>query len=149
MTVSDAGNVIIGNTTQTNAAYKLDVYGSARANEIVVNTTGADFVFDKKYLLPKLSEVKKYITANHHLPEIASAIEMKANGIELGQMNAKLLQKVEELTLYLIEKDRELTEQKIEYSDLKNRNDNQQKQLKDQEARIATLEKALSKLTSK
>jgi len=142
MTVSDAGNVIIGNTTQTNAAYKLDVYGSARANAIVVNTTGADFVFDNKYLLPKLSEVKAYIDKNHHLPEVPSANEMEANGIELGQMNAKLLQKVEELTLYLIEKDKQLIEEK-------QTNSHQQKQLKEQDARIAALEKALSKRTSK
>ena len=143
------GNVLIGKTTQTNTGYKLDINGSARANEVVVNTTGADFVFDKKYHLRKLSEIKVYIDKNHHLPEVPSANEMKANGLELGQMNTKLLQKVEELTLYLIEKDGELTEQKVEFSDLKNRTDNQQKQLKDQEARIAALEKALSKRNSK
>ena len=144
MTVSDAGNVIIGNTTQTNAAYKLDVYGSARANEIVVNTTGADFVFDKSYSLPKLSDVKKYIEANQHLPEIPSAKEMQTDGMSVGEINTKLLQKVEELTLYLIQQKEENEKLKAKNGTLK---ENQQKVDQAQEARIAILEKALLKLT--
>jgi len=65
---SGNGNVLVGKTSQINTTYKLDIDGSARANEIVVNTTGADFVFDKKYL-PKLSDVKTFIDANQHLPK--------------------------------------------------------------------------------
>lgn len=122
------GNVLIAKTSQTNTAYKLDINGNARANAIVVNTTGADFVFDRKYSLPNLSDVKGYIEMNHHLPQIPSAEEMKKNGMDVGDLNTKLLQKVEELTLYLIEKD---------------------KQVKKQEARIAALEKALLRLNSK
>jgi hypothetical protein len=97
----------------------------------VVNTTGADFVFDKKYSLRKLSEVKSYIEQNQHLPEIPSAKEMQTNGVELGEMNKKLLQKVEELTLYLIDKDKQDKEKDVK--------------LAVQEARIVTLEKALLK----
>lgn len=135
-----SGNVIIGQTTQINSAYKLDVYGKARANEIVVNSSGADFVFDKKYALPKLSDVKAYINKNQHLPEIPSAKEMQTNGMSVGEINTKLLQKVEELTLYTIEKDKQIIEEK-------QTNNQQQKELKKQEARIAALEKALLKLT--
>lgn len=62
-----SGNILIGKTSQTNVGYKLDVNSNARANEIVVNTTGADFVFNDKYTLPKLAEVKSYIDQNHHL----------------------------------------------------------------------------------
>jgi len=131
MMIGTNGNVLIGKTSQRNIGYKLDINGSARASEIIVNSDGADFVFDKKYTLPKLSYVKTYIEANHHLPEIPSAKEMQANGVELGEMNKKLLQKVEELTLYLIDKDKQDKEKDVK--------------LAVQEARIVALEKALLK----
>lgn len=104
------GNVIIGKTTQTNTGYRLDVAGNVRANQIVVNTTGADFVFDPSYQLLPLSDLQKYIDKNHHLPEIASAKQMQAAGLNVGDNQTKLLQKIEELTLYLIEKDKQVTE---------------------------------------
>ncbi|HEY9533554.1 MAG TPA: hypothetical protein VIQ77_03425, partial [Mucilaginibacter sp.] len=146
LSVANTGNVLIGQTTQTNTNYKLDINGSARANEIVVNSTGADFVFDKSYSLPKLSDVKKYIEANQHLPEIPSAKEMQTNGMSVGKINTKLLQKIEELTLYLIQQKEENEKLKAENGTLK---ENQQKVDQAQEARIAILEKALLKLTSK
>ncbi|HWZ35438.1 MAG TPA: hypothetical protein VNW51_04725 [Mucilaginibacter sp.] len=143
----NGGNVLIGKTSQRNIGYIPDVNGSARANEIVVNTTGADFVFDKKYLLRKLSDVKDYIDEHHHLPEIPSANEMKTNGMELGEMNKKLLQKVEELTLYLIEKDKQLTKQNVKLTELQKQNGIQKNKSAEQEARIDALENRLSKLT--
>ncbi len=97
------GNVLIGKTTQTNSTYKLDVAGKIRADEIVVNTTGADFVFEPTYKLRSLSELETFVRTNKHLPDIASAKEMQENGVSAGEMQAKLLQKVEELTLYVIE----------------------------------------------
>jgi hypothetical protein len=100
---ASGGNVLIGKVSQQNAAYKLDVNGPIRANEIVVNTTGADFVFESTYELRNLLEVEKFITQNKHLPEIPSAKEMQENGISVGEMETKLLQKIEELTLYMIE----------------------------------------------
>ena len=96
-------NVLIGKTSQTNTTYKLDVAGKVRANEIVVNTTGADYVFDEDYKLKTLSEVETYIQENGHLPDIPSAEEMQTNGMAVGELNTKLLEKVEELTLYVIE----------------------------------------------
>ena len=99
----DNGNVLIGKSTQENTAYKLDVQGSIRANEIVVNLTGADFVFDDKYSLMSLDELEKNIKENKHLPDVPSAGEMQTNGMPLGEMSTLLLQKIEELTLYLIE----------------------------------------------
>ncbi len=116
--VLNNGNVLIGQTGpsgqpgQTNSAYKLDVKGGMRANGIVVNTTGADFVFKPGYQLLPLVDLEKYIANNHHLPEILPAKEMQANGIDLGQNQIKLLQKVEELTLYLIEKDKQISDEK-------------------------------------
>jgi len=136
MRITSNGNVLIGSSSQINSAYKLDVYGSARANEIVVNTSGADFVFDKKYALPKLSDVKAYIDKNQHLPEIPSAKEMQTNGISVGEINTKLLQKVEELTLYAIKQQKRIDQL-----------ERQKTKSEQQEARMAALENALLKLT--
>jgi hypothetical protein len=116
MRVNTLGNVLIGKTTQVNTAYKLDVNGGVRANSIVVNTTGADFVFAKNYRLRPLSEVESFIQANHHLPEIAPAAQMQAEGVSVGELQTQLLQKIEELTLYLIEQNKKIDaqNQKIE-----------------------------------
>ncbi len=105
MRILSNGNLLVGKTTQTNTAYKIDVNGSIRSNSIVVNTTGADFVFAPGYKLSSLATVDRYIQKNHHLPGIASANEMRANGLNVAENQTKLLQKTEELTLYLIEKD--------------------------------------------
>jgi hypothetical protein len=105
------GNVLIGKTTQTNAGYKLDVNGNTRSNKVVVNTTGADFVFDSAYHLRALPEVDTYIAQNHHLPDIQPAEEMKKEGLDIGDNQTRLLQKVEELTLYLIKQDKQLQQQ--------------------------------------
>ena len=92
--------------------YKLAVKGAIRADRVKVYTTWADFVFEKNYILPTLEDVEKHIQQNGHLKDIPSAKEVEANGIELGEMNKKLLQKVEELTLYIIEMNKELKEVK-------------------------------------
>lgn len=112
----NGGNLLINKTSQTNTSYKLDVEGKIRANEIVVNTTGADFVFEPAYNLPKLEFVEQFIRENRHLPEIPSAAVMQEEGMSVGELNTKLLQKVEELTLYLIEQNKriEYLESKIE-----------------------------------
>lgn len=103
LTVLKNGNVLIDKATQINSTYKLDVNGKIRASEIVVNTTGADFVFEKSYTLMPLDLLEQKIKADKHLPEIASAEEMQTNGVGLSELNTKLLQKTEELTLYIIE----------------------------------------------
>ena len=110
-----AGRVGI-NTTTDNVNYNLLVNGKIRAKEIVVDTGWSDFVFDSNYQLKSLTEVEQYIDENKHLPDIPSAQEVEENGISLGGMDAKLLQKIEELTLYTIDL-------KKENEDLKNRLD--------------------------
>ena len=85
----------------------VSVNGNIHTQEVKVDLNGwADFVFEKSYELPTLEEVERYIARNKHLPEIPSEAEVTENGIKLGEMNAKLLQKIEELTLYLIEQNK-------------------------------------------
>ena len=116
------GNVGIGTTNPTS---KLTVAGNINSREVKVTVdAGADFVFENNYNLPSLDSVDKYIKENKHLPEIASADEMKKDGINLSQMNIKLLQKIEELTLYSIEQNKKinkLEEQNKKLVDLENR----------------------------
>ncbi|MCX2495312.1 hypothetical protein OQX63_17610 [Pedobacter sp. PF22-3] len=129
--ISDNGNVIIGKTSQANSTYLLDVNGKARANEIVVNTTGADFVFEPDYKLPELAELEKFVKTNKQLPEIPTAKQMVENGVNLGELNIKLLQKVEELTLHLIEKEKQLNKQNLKITTLETKLDRQDKMLKE------------------
>jgi hypothetical protein len=104
------GNIGIGTTNPTS---KLTVAGDINSREVKVTVdAGADFVFEKDYNLPSLASLDTYIKENKHLPEIASAKEMQANGINLSEMNIKLLQKIEELTLYVIEQNKEIKELK-------------------------------------
>ena len=101
--------IVIGATAALqNPNYKLNVFGDARANKVVVNTTGADFVFDSTYDLKSLDSVETYIKQNKHLPEIASADEMQKEGLDVGTNQTKLLQKIEELTLYIIEQNKKI-----------------------------------------
>jgi hypothetical protein len=100
LTITDSGNVGIGTTNPT---YKLAVNGTIRAKEVIVETGWADFVFDKNYRLPPLQEIKQHIEKNKHLPGIPTEAEVKENGVNVGEMQVKLLQKIEELTLYMIQ----------------------------------------------
>ena len=90
-----------------------------RANEVVVNTTGADFVFDSAYALPSLPAVQAYIRQYHHLPGVEAASQMQAEGLRVGENQTALLQKLEELTLYVIEADRRIREMQAEIDRLK------------------------------
>jgi len=100
------GPLSIGTTTI--GGFKLAVNGKIRATEIIVETGWADFVFEKGYDLPSLVEVEAHIKEKGHLKDIPSAKEVAENGIMLGEMNSKLLQKIEELTLYTIEQEKKI-----------------------------------------
>lgn len=90
---------------------ELVVNGPITAKEITVTTNGADFVFAKNYKLPTLTEVKAHIDEHQHLPDVPSAAEMQKNGLNISELSTKLLQKVEELTLYAIEQKETIEEQ--------------------------------------
>jgi hypothetical protein len=112
MYITSAGNVGIGTTNPTST---LTVAGDIQSRKVKVTVNaGADFVFEDSYDLKKLEDIQKYIQQHKHLPEIPAAKEMETKGIELGEMNIKLLQKIEELTLYLIELKKELDDLKKE-----------------------------------
>jgi hypothetical protein len=108
-----SGSVSIG-TTQAPSGYKLAVAGKAVAEEIVVKlqTNWPDFVFEEDYKLPSLTELQLFIAQHKHLPGLPSASEVARDGVKLGEMNAILLQKIEELTLYIIEQQKQIDELK-------------------------------------
>ncbi|WP_340076410.1 hypothetical protein [Leptobacterium sp. I13] len=102
MTMLANGNIGIGIVTPDT---KLTVKGKIHTEEVKVDLAVPvpDYVFHEDYKLCSLEELQNYIKENKHLPNIPSAKDMETNGIELGAMNMKLLEKIEELTLYIME----------------------------------------------
>jgi hypothetical protein len=112
------GNVGIGTITPDN---KLTVNGNIKAKKLIITQTGwADYVFDSSYQLSPLSEVEKYIKANKHLPGIPTEKEVSKNGIDLGENQVSLLKKIEEMTLYMIKLEKEITSLKNEMKNMRN-----------------------------
>lgn len=130
---SSTGNVGIATASPDE---KLTVKGKIHAQEVRVDLDGViapDYVFEKyykgnsklksDYKILSIAEVETYVKKNHHLPEIPSATEMDKNGVYLKEMNLKLLQKIEELTLYTIQQEKEIQLQKVKNESLENRMD--------------------------
>lgn len=117
--------VIIGAKTITSGTHntsdvKLTVDGHAIFKKVIVTQSNwADFVFAKDYKLKPLAEVESYIAENKHLPDVPSEAEVIDNGISLGDMDAILLQKIEELTLYMIQLEKKNQELEKEINKLK------------------------------
>jgi hypothetical protein len=108
MNIKSTNEIVIGSPdTKAN----MFVNGEINANLVRVNTQEwYDCVFDTEYKLQPLSEIEAYINQHKHLPEIPSEAEVKADGIDVAQMNALLLKKVEELTLYVIALEKRVNE---------------------------------------
>jgi hypothetical protein len=106
---------------QTIANTKLAVAGTIRAEEVIVHLKNnwPDYVFSENYVLLPLSDVEKFIQKNHHLPNIPSATEVATSGNNLGEMDALLLRKIEELTLYMIQLKKDNEELAVAVSQLK------------------------------
>uniref|UniRef100_UPI00404AAF3F hypothetical protein n=1 Tax=Fulvivirga sp. TaxID=1931237 RepID=UPI00404AAF3F len=111
----NGGNIGIGTTTPN---YKLDVAGSIHASGSVV---WPDYVFEEEYSLQTLQEVENHILENGHLSNIPSAKEVAKEGVDLVAMDALLLQKIEELTLYVIDLNKQIQQLKAENTELKNK----------------------------
>lgn len=109
----------IGTTTPD---YKLDVNGTMRAKEVIVASNWSDFVFEDGYDLPSLSEVESHIAEHGHLPDIPSAAHIQENGLAVAEAQTLMMQKIEELTLYVI--------------DLKKENLAQQSRIEELEAKL-------------
>ncbi len=87
----------------------LDIAGTINTREVNITVNaGADFVFEPDYALKPLSELESFVKENRHLPEIPSEKEMVENGLNVNEMQIKLLQKIEELTLYIIEQEKRI-----------------------------------------
>jgi hypothetical protein len=119
------GNVVIGSPTAVcipNNNYKLFVETGILTEKVKVavkcTNNWSDHVFNEDHKPPSLPDVEKYITEHKHLPNIPSAAEVVKDGIDLGEMTSKLLEKVEELTLYAIEQNKRIESLQTQVSDL-------------------------------
>ncbi|WP_316815849.1 hypothetical protein [Pedobacter nyackensis] len=111
----------VGIGTTNVHTYKLAVGGGMIAESVKVKPQGEwpDYVFEKDYPILPLNELEKFVSKNKHLPNVPNAAEVKKDGIDVGEMNAKLLQKIEELTLYIIDQQKNILNQQKEIKDLK------------------------------
>jgi hypothetical protein len=128
LALTPGGNVGIGTI---NPDQKLTVKGTIHSTSVLVDTNvpTPDYVFKNDYNLPSLAEIKTYTDKNHRLPGVPAAAEIEKNGLNLGEMNMVLLKKVEELTLYLIEQNKQLTEQHKKIADQQQVNQSLQEQI--------------------
>ncbi|SEB46031.1 hypothetical protein SAMN04489761_0849 [Tenacibaculum sp. MAR_2009_124] len=135
--VHNTGDVLILKGSDKSANFKgnVSIFGKLESKEIkVTNTPTADFVFEEDYNLPTLKSIENHIKEKKHLPEIASAKEMQKNGVNIGDFQIQLLQKIEELTLYTIEQEKKLKTQRDSF-------DQQQEEINTQKKEIEELKK--------
>ncbi|SEB80957.1 hypothetical protein SAMN04489761_1837 [Tenacibaculum sp. MAR_2009_124] len=140
--ITNDGKVGIG--TNNPKGFQLGVNGKVAATEVKVATYSnwSDFVFYDNYQLPTLKEVEAHIQENGHLKDIPSAEEVEKDGFFLGEMDAKLLQKIEELTLYTIQQEKKIESLQEQNSKI----ESQQKQIDDQKNEIEELKKLVQSL---
>ncbi len=132
MHVTDPGNVGIGTTNPTE---RLQVVGNLKVSGNIIygapEEPVPDYVFDSDYRLMPVEELQKYLQREKHLPNVPNSEEIKANGLNLGEFQMKLLEKIEELTLYTVQQEKTIREQQAKNSAL--------------EARLAAVEQMLSR----
>jgi hypothetical protein len=110
MVISSNGSVGIGTNQTADANYKLFVETGIRTRKVKVDQSPwPDYVFESNYFLPSLQEVEQFIQKNKHLPGVPTAKDTETNGLDLGDNQAVLLKKIEELTLYIIKQDKRIS----------------------------------------
>lgn len=121
MYINDNGDIVMGSTTVVpKAGYKLSVDGKVVCEELLVQLSPwPDYVFKPDYKLASLLEVEQYIQKNNHLPGIPTAAEVESEGLNVGQMQQLMMEKIEELTLYMIDLKKENDILKAEVEALK------------------------------
>jgi hypothetical protein len=120
----DGHAIVVYGNAGGSKIFQLEDNGLLRTREIRIDATSwADHVFHADYKLPKLKDVAKFIDENNHLPGIPSATELEENGINVGEMQTLQMQKIEELTLYMIEMDQKMEAMQAEINDLKKENE--------------------------
>ncbi|MCF6185212.1 MAG: hypothetical protein L3J56_11460 [Bacteroidales bacterium] len=118
MVIKAGGNVGIGTGNPHN---ELEVNGTIRCKHFKVDVNaGADFVFDNNYKLMSLDELEKYVKQYKHLPQIPDENAMKRDAVDVMALNIKLLQKVEELTLYIIKLNTKIQDQNAKIKKIEN-----------------------------
>lgn len=118
MVVSSDGRVGIGTTSPTQL---LSVNGTIQAKEVIVETGWSDFVFESSYKLKSLEDVEAHIEEFGHLPDVPSAATVESEGLSVGEAQKIMMQKIEELTLYVIEQDKKIAAQQEEIEKLNSR----------------------------
>lgn len=114
--ITPAGNVSIGTNS---ALYRLNVNGTVRATEVRVETGWADYVFDEDYRLRPLTEVEQFIREHRHLPGVTPAAEIQKDGLQVSKQMTEMMEKIEELTLYILELNKRLEQLERENAALK------------------------------
>jgi hypothetical protein len=146
MTILANGSVGIGTAVLPASDAKLAVDGTVYTTKVRVTQIGwPDYVFDKGYSLPSLDQVQRYIRQYRHLPGMISAGEVKDRRVDLGDNQAALLKKIEELTLYLLDEHKKAEEQQREIERLRKQNN----MLDEQQKEIDMLKEMVKKLTAK
>lgn len=105
MITDTASHVCIGTSDKT---HKLNVNGTVRSKELIIESNWADYVFRNDYKLKPLEEVDAFIQQYKHLPTVPSALEVQSNGLKVSEASTKMMEKIEELTLYIIEQNNRL-----------------------------------------
>jgi len=144
MTILKDGTIGIG--TKDTYGYKLAVNGTAIFTKVRVKTAGTwpDYVFKKGYALPDLKELERYVAEHKHLPGIVSEKEVNKEGFDLGDHQAALLKKVEELTLYLINENKQLRTQNQQISEQNKKITEQNARLEEQQRQINELKRLIN-----
>ena len=108
--IDAVGQVAIGNVVPAASAFKLSVTGKIICEEVKVKLSAAwpDYVFDENHQLLPIDKLSDFIKSNKHLPNIPAAAEIEKNGMELGDMQKKMMEKIEELTLYIIQQEKRI-----------------------------------------